>query len=175
MIWYSVFAVLFSAWVILLAVWGEKDGTRVRASAGDRWTSAAGGILAAAGTAGVLITYFTYPDREFAGWFRDTALAYLYVIAPVFVLLFAVGVISSLSSSRNPSLKKKAVHKLRIIMIAASSLFLVCLNYISFIGSNDKAPLTLYLLLFGAGLSAVMRAASVIERKIYHSGDKNEK
>lgn len=171
MIFYTVFAVLFSAWIIILTVWDLKPGKEKTVSKCDRWTAVGGLILFVCGTAGVAVSYFTCADRELAAWVKDTVFTYSYVFVPVFMLLFAVGIITVLASARSTVLRKKAVHKLRIIMIAVSSLFLICLNYLAFIGENEKLPLAVCLAAIGAGLSSVMRFAALTERKIYISGD----
>ena len=158
---YTVAAIILSVWTVVLAIMGARDKTKKAARTGDIVTSCVGAVLFAVGLALVL----SISGGECGEWVRPTAKTFFTVLIPVFALLLTVCIVTSIVSSFNKKLQSGFAHKLRVIMISASSVFLLMLSFLGYIGENESAPLDLYLYMTGAGLACVMRVCSIIENR----------
>ncbi len=83
----------------------------------------------------------------------------------LFVLLFAVCAVTSLLSLKNEKLSGGIAHKLRVVMIAVSAVFILITSYVAYIAATGEALLEIYLIAGGAGLACLMRLCALIEKK----------
>ena len=160
----TVLLILISAWTVFLAVIGEREKTKKLARRFDLITSAAGALTVLGGAAALMITV-SRSDGDLADWAMDTAKAFAAVITAVFALLFVICVVTSMLSWANPKLKSGFPHKLRIVMIAVSTVFIMVVNYFSYIGAGNELALDIFFIMIGAGLACVMRLCSIVENR----------
>ena len=161
----------FTVWTILLAVFGEREKTRDRAKKFDLLTGLCGIAAAVAGFVISLVLIQNVPSEVGTEWVAESFRVCVTVSVTAFVLLFMICAVTSFVSFANPKLRGGFSHKIRIIMIAVSGVFVLTLSFLGYIASNDHVPLDKTIIIFDAGLGLMMRFCSLIENK----GRKNEK
>lgn len=161
----TVLLILVSAWVVALTVLGERERTKKLARKCDIITSAVGVAAVIGGIVASRAALMNLPAGDFLDWASATEKTFYLILFPVFALLFAVCAVTSAMSYANRKLRHGFTHKLRVVMIAVSSVFLSVLSYVGYIGTNETLPLDLFFVITGAGLSCAMRVCSIIENR----------
>ena len=162
---YTILVIILALWNAVLAVLGEREKTKKLARRGDIITAVVGVIAAVAGVIIALVAVSKQPAGDFADWAKGVEKTFFTIILPVFGILFLICVLTSLMSWANKKLSGGFPHKIRVIMIAVSAVFILGLSLVSYIATNDTLPLDAYLFAVGAGLACVMRVCSIIENR----------
>lgn len=158
----TILSLVIAAWTIALAILGERKNTCVFARRANAATALVGFVSVVVSVIATAVLLAKTEGEEMIEWTTSVVKLFASAILPVFVLLFAVCTITSLMSRRNERLRGGVPHKLRVIMIAVSSIFIAITAYFAYVaGVTDSV--THCLVAGGAGLSCVMRACALIE------------
>lgn len=158
----TILLLVISAWTIALAILGERKSTCVFASRANATTAIVGLVSVVVSAVATAVLLANTEGEDVIEWTEAVVKLFASAIVPVFALLFAICTITSLISRRNERLRGGVPHKLRVIMIAVSSIFIAITAYIAYVaGVTDSV--THCLVAGGAGLSCVMRACALIE------------
>lgn len=173
MLVYSLAALLVSAWAIYLLIAGEKEENKTKVNLFDKYTSVAGAALCLVSAAVIVVKLITLRnDPEAFDFIKEASVTYLLTVGAVFLLLFLVAIIATLSASANRKMKTVMMHRLRALMFALSTVFIMTINYIAFIADSHVFSLHVFLLTFGCGLALMMRIPAVIESRVIDNGER---
>lgn len=161
----TVAAIVLSVWTVLLAVLGEREKTKLFARRANICTAAAGAVLLALSGIASAAVAARLPEGSGREWTVSIIVTFFAALLTLFVLLFAVCAVTSLISRKNEKLSGGLAHKLRVAMIAISSIFILVTSYLAYIAAAEEAPLEIYLIAGGAGLACLMRLCALIEKK----------
>lgn len=115
-------------------------------------------------------------DAEWIAWASDMFVGFFNLALPVFLVLFAVIALTSLTSLANKRLLKGFTAKLRVITpIAVSALLLIITYFYAPATANETVPLDLYVCIAGIGMAIAMRLTYTVEYTVQFSATKAKK
>lgn len=115
-------------------------------------------------------------DAEWSAWASDMFVGFFNLALPVFLVLFSVIALSSITAMASKRLLKGFMAKLRVITpIAVSALLLIITYFYAPATANETVPLNLYVYIAGIGLALAMRLTYAVEYTVHFSSAKAKK
>ncbi len=175
---FIIISIILLAALIYLTVAGSFGAKRLKQFCLINTIVGAAGAVLALGAYFVALASINNDSagNEWTSWASDMFVGFFNLALPVFLVLFAVIVLTSLTSLANKRLLKGFMAKLRVITpIAVSALLLIITYFYAPATANETVPLDLYIYIAGIGLALAMRLTYAVEYTVQFSATKAKK